>query len=49
MKNIGPAARALQKVNSSNKAQPGRTILDVSVLEIDNVCIMTQVRIYGET
>ena len=48
LENIGPAARAIRKINSSNIAQPGKTILDVSFLEIDNVCIMTQVRIYGE-
>ena len=48
MKNINPAAIAIQKINFTNIAQPGKTILDVSFLEIDNVCIMTLVRIYGE-
>ena len=48
MENIGPAARAIQKINSFNIAQPGKTILDVSFIEIDNVYIMTQVRIYSE-
>ena len=43
MENIGPAARAIRKINSSNIAQQGRTILDVSFLEINNVCIMTDV------
>ena len=41
LKNIGPAARAIHKINSTNTAQPGRTILDISFLEIDNVCMMT--------
>ena len=35
------AARAIWRINSTNIAQPGTTILDVSFLEIDNVCIMT--------
>ena len=29
-------------------AKPGRKILDISVLDIDNVCIMTWVKIFGE-
>ena len=48
LENIRPAARAIQKVNFSNISQQGRTILDVSLLEIDNVCIMTQVGMHGE-
>ena len=35
---IGPAARAIRKINSSNIAQP----------KIDNVCIITQVGMYCE-
>ena len=41
LENIGPAARAMRKINSSNIAQPGKTVLNVQFLEIDNVCIMT--------
>ena len=48
LENIGPAARAIQKINFSNIAQPGMIILDVSLLEIDSICIMTEVGIYGE-
>ena len=46
--NIAPAARPIRKINTSNIALPGKTILEVYLLEIENVCIMTQVRIYGE-
>ena len=48
LENIGPAARSIRKIHSSNSTQPGKTILYVSFLEIDNVCILTRVRIYGE-
>ena len=41
LENIGPAARAMQKISSTNIAQPGRTILDESFLEFDIVCFMT--------
>ena len=41
--NIDPAARAIQRINFSNIALPGR-----SILEIENVCIMTQVGIYNK-
>ena len=37
LKNIGPAARAIQKIYYINIGQPGRTILDLSFLEIDDV------------
>ena len=40
------ADRAILNMYFTNIAQPGRTILDVSFLEIDNVSIMTSVRIY---
>ena len=46
--NIAPAARPIRRINSSNIALPGRTLLEVKFLEIENVCIMTQVRIYGD-
>ena len=36
-----PAVREIEKINSTNIAQPGRTILDASFLEINNVCIMS--------
>ena len=45
---IGAANRAIRNINSTNTSQPGRKILDVPVLEIDNVYIVTWVRIYGE-
>ena len=45
---LAPAARPIHKINSSNIALPGRTILDLKLLEIENVCIMTQLWIYGE-
>ena len=48
LESIGAAARVIRNINSSNIAQLGRTILDVSFLEIDNICIMTQVGINGE-
>ena len=48
MGNTAPAAWAIQRINSSNIALPGRTILEVYCLEIYNVCIMTQVRMHGE-
>ena len=48
LENIDPAAIAKWKINCTSIAKPGRTILDVSLLELDNVCIMTWVRIYGE-
>ena len=41
LENLGPAARAIREINYTNNAQPGRTKLDVSFLEIDDVCIMT--------
>ena len=46
--NIAPAAGPIQRINSCNIALPGRTILEVQLLEIEKVCIMTQVRIHGE-
>ena len=48
MDNLGPAARAIRKINTYYIAQPEWTILDVSISEMDNVCIMTQVGIYGD-
>ena len=45
--NIAPAARAKWKINSFNIALTGRTVLKVKLLIIEDVCIMTQVRIYG--
>ena len=45
LENIGQAARATQKINSSKIAQPGRKILDVSFLEIYNFYTMTRVGI----
>ena len=47
-KNIGTTARVICKINSTNNAQPGRTILDALFLEIDIVCIMTRGGIYAE-
>jgi hypothetical protein len=47
-KKIAPAVRLIWKINFSNIALPGRTILEVYFLEIENFCSMTQVRIYGE-
>ena len=46
--NIAPAARPIRRINPSNIALPGRTILEVQHLDIENVCILTQVGIYGE-
>ena len=43
-----PAARPIQRINSSNIALPVKTILKVKLLEIENVCNMTQVGVYGE-
>ena len=42
LESIGPAARAIRKIKSSNIAQTGKTILEVSFLEIDNICSMTE-------
>ena len=41
LENIGPAAGAIRKSNSTNIAPPGSTLLDVSFFEINNVCIVT--------
>ena len=46
LENICPAVRVIQEIISTNIAQTGRPILDVTFLEIDNVCIVTIVRIY---
>ena len=46
--NTASAARPIWGINSSNIALPGRTILEVSLLEINNVCILFHVEIYGE-
>jgi hypothetical protein len=46
--NIVPPARQIRTIDSSDITLPGRTILEVYLLEIENVCIMTQVKIYGE-
>ena len=48
MKNIDLAAITIRKIKSSYIAQPENTTLDVSLLEIGNVYIMTQVSIYDE-
>ena len=42
-KNKGP----IWIFNSSNIALPERTIPEVKHLEIENICIITQVRMYG--
>ena len=47
LKNIGTAARAIQKINSSNIAQLGKKKQDVSFFQINNVYLMTQVTRYG--
>ena len=41
LENIGPPARPIRKISFTNISQPGKTILDVSFLEIDNVCFIT--------
>ena len=43
-----PSCQNNTVINSSNIALPGRTILEELLLEIENVCIMTQVRMYSE-
>ena len=46
-KNIAPAARAIWRINSSNIALPGRTIMELEPLEIVSFCIKTHVNIAG--
>ena len=49
LENIAPAAKPIQRMNSSNIALPERTILEEVIIENKNVCDMTQVWIYCET
>ena len=46
--NIAPAATPIRRIKSSNIALPGRKIQKLKLLEIENVCIMTQVRTYSD-
>ena len=46
--NIAQSARLIRRFNSSNIALPQRTIMEKQLLQIEKVCIMTQVGIYGE-
>ena len=45
---IIPAARAIQRINSFTIVLLWTPIVEVVFLESDIVCIMTQIRIYGE-